>query len=67
MTDERHPIGEYLDTNREILASMYLYEHPEQMEPLTMEQMESWLVELLDDGLREHYARAEIMAKGAKE
>ena len=62
MTDEsRHPIGEYLDANRDALASMYLYEHPEKDTAITLEEMETWLVELLDEGFREHHKRIELM------
>lgn len=67
MTEERHPIGEFLDANRAVLASLYLFEHPDQNTPITTEQMESWLCEVLDDGMRVHYERAEIMAKGGEQ
>lgn len=67
MAEEKHPIGKFLDLNRSALAALYLYEHPEKNTPITMYEMETWICQLIDDGMRQHYEQIAIMNDEVRE
>ena len=52
MTEEYHPLGEYLNANGQVLDAAFLFSHPDAKgdDPV---QMELFLCELLDIGLQE--------------
>ena len=58
MTEETHPLGDFIDNNAGAISMLFLYTHPEKNSTnLTGEDLENWLCELLDEGMRVVYNR----------